>query len=433
MTLSAALKVAAAAIRQIAAAPAGDSSAAPEAVVLFSRGDLGGMSLTGETALAYGSASDAIWRAVRQEELLSKGTVDAALQIAILQACDAAGTNATKPFERRLEQAIKELKSRMTAPSLRWDVHVPVLGLDPAGLPWQAAGVLFRAADPGLIRSWKRRAFSILDGVAEPPDIRAALKKRTAAQLVSEFSGRTFASVSVDAVDQTAALTRARRKLRTTLDTINFYADLLYPAGLRAFVYAMGERDAVRMSSLIFQQDQRFTMPGTREGPWKPFVLRDLRSLRARTLGATKAFRWLGRANRNGFQERVLTALQWAGRATADDRREEAFLLYLISLESLLLGEKADRELSYRLKIRCAHLLGRRPAHRAAIAQRLGTLYGIRSKIVHAGQTEVSDEDLSAARSLAKNALIALLRSRVRPRPTTSQALEAWFEARMLG
>jgi len=47
----------------------------------------------------------------------------------------------------------------------------------------------------------------------------------------------------------------------------------------------------------------------------------------------------------NTFEQRVLTAFQWAGRATADDRREEAILLYLIALESLLLGEDVDREL----------------------------------------------------------------------------------------
>lgn len=138
-------------------------------------------------------------------------------------------------------------------------------------------------------------------------------------------------------------------------------------------------------------------------------------------------------SRRNAFEQRVLTALQWAGRATADERREEAFLLYLISLESLILGEKADRELGYRLKLRCAHLLGRTRAHRAAIADRISELYGIRSKIVHAGRMEVNDEDLSAARSLAKNALVAILRSRVRPTPKTSKSFEEWFEERMLG
>jgi hypothetical protein len=432
VSLSAALKIAADAIRQIDVAPSEDSGTAPEAVVLFSRGHLGGMSLTGDTARAYGVAATALWKAVREKEILSKGSIDAAFQIAILQACDAAAQNAATPFNRRLDDAIKELKARLTAPALKWDVHIPVRGLDPAGLPVRLASVAFRTASSAVIRSWKGRSFSIIDGTAEPPDRKAAFKKRTTEHFDKEFLGRTFASISVEAIDETAAVTRARRTLRAALDVVNFYADLLYPPGLRAFVYALGERDSIRATTLIFQEDQRFGMPGSREGPWKPFVLRDLRSKRARRLGAPKIFRWLGSRKRDGFEQRVLTALQWAGRATADDRREEAFLLYLIALESLILGEKADRELGYRLKIRCAHLLGRTPAHRAAIAQRLSGLYGIRSKIVHAGQTEVTDEDLSAARSLAKNALIAVLRSRVRPTPKTSQALEDWFEARTL-
>jgi hypothetical protein len=258
------------------------------------------------------------------------------------------------------------------------------------------------------------------------------LKKLTARHFEQYFKGRTFASIDVEAIDNTAAMHRARRTLRMALDVINFYADLLYPRGARAFVYLAGERESVSTRSLIYQRDQQFSMPGNREGPWKPFVLRDLRSKRARMIGAPKIFQWLANSNRNAFEQRVLNALQWAGRATADDRREEAFLLYLISLESLILGDKADRELGYRLRIRCAHLLGRTHTQRAAITKRLGELYGIRSKIVHAGSTEVNDEDLSAARSLAKAALIAILRSRVRPTPKSSQALEDWFESRML-
>jgi hypothetical protein len=433
MSLSAALKTAADAIRQMDAAPSEDAVAAPEAVVLFSRGGLGGMSLTGEAARTYGAAADALWKAVREKEILSKGSVDAAFQIAILQACDAAGQNPATPFNRRLDDAIKALKDRLTAPALKWDVHIPVRGLDPAGLPVRLAGVAFRTASAAVVRNWKRRSFSIIDDMAEPPDRKAAIKKRTAEHFDKEVRGRIFASVSVEAIDETAAVTRARRALRAVLDVINFYADLLYPLSLRAFVYALGERDSARATTLIFQEDQRFGMPGSREGPWKPFVLRDLRSKRARALGGPKIFRWLGSRHRNSFEQRVLTALQWAGRATADDRREEAFLLYLIALESLILGEKVDRELGYRLRIRCAHLLGRTAAHRAAIAQRLGNLYGIRSKIVHAGQTEVTDEDLSAARSLAKSALIVVLRSHVRPAPKDSKSFEDWFEARMLG
>jgi hypothetical protein len=264
-------------------------------------------------------------------------------------------------FQGRLDAAIAELRKRLTAPPLHWEVHMPVLGLDPAGLPARIAGVRFRTATTSVVRSWKRRSFSIINGMTDPPETRAAVKEMMADQFESDFRGRTFASLSVDAIDQIAAMMGARRLLRTTLDAINFYSDLLYPPGVRAFVYPLGERESVGVRPLVFQQDKQFSMPGAREGPLKKFVLRDLHSKRARDFGASSIFQWLGSGTRTAFQQRVVTAFGWAGRATADDPREEAFLLYLISLESLILGEKADRELSYRLKVRCAHLLGRTP------------------------------------------------------------------------
>src|SRR5580704_7770911 len=122
MTISAALKVVAEAIRAIESAGPDDSNTTPESVVLFTRGDLGGMSLTGDAAKAYSSASDALWKAISQAETLTRGSVDALLQVAILQACDAAGSRPGISFDVRLAEAIKELKNRLSEPALSWEV-----------------------------------------------------------------------------------------------------------------------------------------------------------------------------------------------------------------------------------------------------------------------------------------------------------------------
>ena len=64
------------------------------------------------------------------------------------------------------------------------------------------------------------------------------------------------------------------------------------------------------------------------------------------------------------LQDRILSALQWAGRAAVEERREEAFLLYAIAIESLLLGGKSHVEVTERLAVRGAHLLSGDPKAR---------------------------------------------------------------------
>ena len=56
--------------------------------------------------------------------------------------------------------------------------------------------------------------------------------------------------------------------------------------------------------------------------------------------------------------DQVISSLQWADRATVERRREQAFLLYAIALESLVLADEDKQELKYRLRVPVAHLLG---------------------------------------------------------------------------
>jgi hypothetical protein len=432
MTLTQAINSVAEAIRQIQSArPEENETTAPDGLVMFSRGDLGGMSLTGDTARIYGAALDTLWSAVRPLKVLGKHSVEASLQTAVLQAFDAAGKRPDVPFERRLKGALAQLKTSLASPPMDWQIHLQIFGMVPNAPPQRLAGVVFRTMTPAVIRSLKRRANAVLDETADQPETKARLKKKSDEQFAARFAGRTFAEVRVRAADAEAALTQARQRLRVTLDIINFFADLLYTPSLRPYVYA-GDREATSNDYLTFQDDQEVRLTG---GPRPRLLLplSDLRLARARRLRAPVILRWLADESRDGFQTRVLSAFQWAGRASADDRPEEGFLLYLIALESLILGDTAERELSYRLKVRCAHLLGRTREQRSKIAAHLAPLYTIRSKIVHAGWTGVSDQDLASARKVVKLACLAMVSGRIKPSPRTSKDLEQWFERQILG
>ena len=108
-------------------------------------------------------------------------------------------------------------------------------------------------------------------------------------------------------------------------------------------------------------------------------------------------------------------------------------MLYAIALESLLLGSRSEAEIGYRLRLRCAHLLGLSADGKKRIMKQVSDLYGIRSKIVHSGSFEVTDGDLSLMRFVSKNALIAVLTEEHFLSMQNEREFEQWFEYQALG
>jgi hypothetical protein len=139
----------------------------------------------------------------------------------------------------------------------------------------------------------------------------------------------------------------------------------------------------------------------------------------------------LANPNPSSLDDRILSSLQWAGRATIEGRKEEAFLLFCISLEALLLGNR-NTEISQTFALRGAHLFGQDTAHRKDIFKKLKCLYGIRSSIVHSGHTQVTQADLSKIRSLAKNAVWLMLVREPFSQMKTEEKLEEWFQTQLL-
>ena len=70
---------------------------------------------------------------------------------------------------------------------------------------------------------------------------------------------------------------------------------------------------------------------------------------------------------------------------------------------------------------------------RRNIAKTVNRLYGLRSMIVHTGETEIAASDLEMIRFLCMNTLYALLSLKPFANMTSVEELEQWFKDRMLG
>jgi Apea-like HEPN len=107
------------------------------------------------------------------------------------------------------------------------------------------------------------------------------------------------------------------------------------------------------------------------------------------------------------FQKHLRLVMQRLIRASRRVTPVDAAIDLGISLESLYVGNEKD-ELSYRLRIRAARLLGNDKAHQIEIFNLLKNVYDLRSKAVHTGDIEMKSkggrsvqEILQAGHSLA--------------------------------
>ena len=163
-----------------------------------------------------------------------------------------------------------------------------------------------------------------------------------------------------------------------------------------------------------------------------PFSLQQLLDTnKKRNLGFSKITDLLTK-KRNGLEDRLISAIQWAGKATVEGKKEEAFLLYAISLESLVLLDNEKEELTYRLRTRVAHLLGKDLENRKKISAKVRDLYEIRSKIVHSGWFQVTDADLSLMRLYSKGCILHILNDEPFSSMNSINSLVEWFNERIL-
>jgi len=398
--------------------------------VLFGQKDEGWVLLSNDEALEYRQCLNELSSSI--EDRYSRKAVEQLMQTAILKALDIKKQRTKIPFEKRLESAIKELQNTLKAKPTTWTVHLRVEGLAPAGLPKKFGKVEFYFADEARIKQLIQDINTVIDLGANNPEVKKDVKSLTGQKLKS-LTGATMASLKVSACDPEAAWSQARRELRLTMDVLNFYSDILFNPKLHVQIYFPGELQPVKDLSLVFKSDLRsVSLPCKTIGPLSGMSLNEITSERAQQVGLFRANSILKKNQHTDVEKRILSALQWAGRATVNTRPEEAFLQYTVALECITLGTKYGRELNYRLAMRTALLIGSSLEARKNIKDQVRELYRIRSKLVHSGDYDATDSDLSLIRYLAKKCILRVLTEEPFVSMVKENDLDTWFEEALL-
>lgn len=325
---------------------------------------------------------------------------------ALLAALGSRGQNQpirTRAFARRVRAQAAALHKALQVESVEWRVYVPLEGpLVPAKLAFGQVEFLPSAS----------RAVKALQRISE---VGAAFHTTTIAKLV------------VRATDGEAARALAGQRLRQTLDVLDFIGPTLEAPYLEPTA-AFQSIEGPGASAIVAVGPQHVDYTGIDYN----VRLRELPRTQRRTRLERLIHELLRIAAPNRLQTRLVNAIAWAGRANVERRRDQAFLMKMIALESALTMSEGRNTPTERLRARVAQIVGGSLSDRRAVFERMMLLYQIRSSIVHSGTSELTDTIMKEISALTRRAIEALLTSRAFSRMTQESQLERWFEDQTL-
>ncbi len=352
----------------------------------------GNLILLGKEADAYMAALNAMSPNPAEESIWSRNTIDTAMTAALSTMLASDQDSVTSHRE-----AVSEFQSTFSTAPTEFSFDLAIFGLDPA-----CEGLSF-----GII-SFARGTYT------SSQDLGLPLRNGQAVEVA-------IARVAVSAIDIESAQRRAEQIVDRHIAVLNALLSEGVPSYVRFSRSFIGTR-STRLSCLsaygIFhaQDELALRLYGSEEF-----------TERLNKYGIPRASELL--RTPGSLASRILAAHETAGAACIETQEREAFLLFAIALESVVLGNNVQQELSYQLALRIAHLTSSKSKDRKELVGRVKRLYALRSRIVHSGSRSVTKTDVEEIRYMCLVVLFELGRLNV----STSEDLESWFEERMLG
>lgn len=396
--------------------------------MLFTREDLGGLSLNEKGTAKYRTCVRALHSQVAGKSgQISRKSVEDAFQTAILRSLNITNNDSEPDFVARLTREIEELKRTLRRSPEVFVVRLEVQGFNQSQLPQRFGPSAFYVADENTVPA----APEVHEGSSDPERLKQLESRRILRQsLRASIKGKTFAEIEVEALDRDAAISLAELRLRTTLDVLNYLGQFFSDAEVR--VFRPGEAAPARRITVVGRRAESGSTNFIfgNKGPLAPFSFPASNSSPKFVEAFEKASSLLSRTNLSDLEKRVVSALQWAGRALSDDRNDSAFLHSCIALETLL-GNRQLNEITLAFALRTVHLLFRRDV-RVEWLDKMRTYYRLRSSLAHSGAADVSDLDVAIIRDILKQAIFSVLVTEPFCRMTKCNELDTWFEEQLL-
>ena len=338
------------------------------------------------------------------ENIIDRSSVEELFQNSIVNVINSEPTT-EKPISEKISTEVKELKKSLRKAQKCFSVHFQVMYIKDEKLPYKFGKVEFCKFDETIAEKFTS---SLLDYKGDENQIK--IRK----ELSKEYSddkilNHIVAIVDKFAIDYQAARRSAEKELTLTIDIINFF-NSLYPY-TNGLLYLPGEFQSIKKFTPIITKEEHpvVSTSHTLTGLDVPFSFQTLITYTEKNkINITRVSEMLSK-NTNDIEKGLIAAMHWAGKAVNNPRNEEAFLLYAISLESLVLLDHDKEELNDRLSTRVAFLIGNNKDNCVEIKNFVKELYSIRSSIVHSGSYRVTQIDLNTIRAYTTHCILRVL------------------------
>ncbi|HEY0074033.1 MAG TPA: hypothetical protein VGB77_08035 [Abditibacteriaceae bacterium] len=364
----------------------------------------------------------------------------------VVRFVDPDNVNSDLDFDQKLRASLDEWTSKLLEPPNNWNVYFGVCNLSQKGLPISVGPVTFFPLNETGTDEVRAKFEEVLNISPDSPAVKESSRQHLN-KLLSHPDAHGLAKVCCVTNMSKAAQTEALQKLRRTLAILNFYADLIHVQP--TVVYLPGDAAKSSQFGLAFKTvDNGRTIAanlgGSIAGIWSAMGLYEQYLAQARTYGFDRACELLTKTSLNAVENRVSTALYWAGQAAAekalkskyhknlDAEREQSFLFYAICLESLFCKRREEDGATKILSNRCSILL--HPDNfqsRKQLQKQIEKLYERRSDIVHQGGLRVTEEELSEIRLLASESILEMLTNQEFISLRTEVDFDQWFHAKV--
>lgn len=391
--------------------------------IMFSQKDEGTVILSGEEARQYKNCLNLLISRVSDEEV-SANSIGKLLQNAILYSLDIEEKRRDITFDERFDESINDLTKSLNMPKWTFDIYYPLSGLSIEGLPIKIGDIEICLFDENCLNDFHKIVFP-----KDNSDINE-LQKQSQWEWFnySENLGKPIAKLEIVAFDSDAALSLAKKKIIYIIDIINFFGSMVdYQSG---YISLPGENVTTTIDIPIICNKENPYVTTNRKivGPPTLFSLKALEENENRKAFGFSEVLFLLSKDKNEVEEGLLTAIQWAGKALVNEKREMAFLMFAISLDSLLIPEEYTNSIGKKMGKRISNLIGMNEKRKSEIINEWAKLYSVRSRIVHEGCFEVTDKDLQSIRYYSVVCILHFLKDKIIASFTNMDELIQWLE-----
>jgi len=312
-------------------------------------------------------------------------------------------------IEKEVSQSITSLIEKLEKmPVLQWRVLVPIENLV-LKVPSLEMGrvhlAIFEKAEHEEVLT---KVQKINESSTSPEPVKRSAMEMVTDVVSKKYLHQTVATANVDAADEEQALALAEEETEHALNVLRFYGVLGNNTRMRqVFIGPEGTVFQGRHITLCLAGDAYF-LPWRITGYLFEFEI-DASALALMDKLSFPRLREIfkkGHEERTDFERLLVTAIDFYGRAINEPNPRNAYVTFLISLESLLLKEGEPRSL---LAERVALVVGKDAETRTALFEQTRAAYKLRSNIIHHGFDDVTEDDVWRVSAIGFQVIVRLI------------------------